>query len=89
MNRLPEWGTSADRSTTPWARDERFWDTAAGALRSDEMPVERVANSEELAQATDLATARICTLVRARLIIGASDATYACVSSGSGRPVAR
>ncbi len=23
-NRLPEWGTRADRSTTPWARDERF-----------------------------------------------------------------
>jgi hypothetical protein len=88
-NRLPEWGTSADRSTTPWARDERFCEMSAGELRSDEMPAERVANSEELAQANDLATAPIRTLVRARLIIGASVATYACVSSGSGRPVAR
>jgi hypothetical protein len=48
---------------------------AAGELRSDEMPAERDANSEELAQANDLATAPICTLVRARLIIGASAAT--------------
>src|SRR6267154_5703351 len=37
-NRLPEWGTRADRSTTPLARDERFWRTVAGELRSDEMP---------------------------------------------------
>src|SRR6266700_2506511 len=87
-NRLPEWGTTADRSTTPWARDERFWRMSAGELRSDEMPAERCVNSEELAQANDLTTAPICTLVRAPLILGASVATYACVSSGSGRPVA-
>jgi hypothetical protein len=47
------------------------------------------ANSEELAQANDFATAPSCTLVRARVIIGASVATYACVSSGSDRPVAK
>ena len=57
--------------------------------RDIEMPADRAANSEELAQANDLATALVCTLVRARLIIGASVATYACVSSGSGRPVDR
>src|SRR6202171_848170 len=74
-NRLPEWGTRADRSTTPWARDERFWRMSAGELPSDEMPAEREANSEELAQANDFATAPSCTLVRARLIIGASVAT--------------
>jgi hypothetical protein len=39
------------------------------------MPAVRVANSEALAQANDLATAPICTLARARLIIGASVAT--------------
>src|SRR6266568_2016064 len=64
-NSLPEWGTRADRSTTPWARDERFWRMSAGDLRSDEMPAEREANSEELAQANDFATAPSCTLVRA------------------------
>src|SRR3984893_15761437 len=79
-NRLPEWGTRADRSTTPWTRDERFWRMSAGELRSEEMPAERGANSEEPAQANDLATASIRTLVRARLIIGKSVATYACVS---------
>jgi len=73
----------------PWARDERFWRMSTGELRSDEMLVERGANSEEPAQASDLATAPIRTLVLAGLIIGASVATYACVSSGSGRPVAR
>src|SRR3984893_6851357 len=71
-NRLLEWGTRADRSTTTWARDERFWRMSAGELRSDEMPAERGANSEEPAQANDFATAPICTLVRARLTIGAS-----------------
>jgi hypothetical protein len=88
-NRLREWGTRADRPTTPWARDERFWRMSVGELPSDEMPTVRVANSEELAQANDLVTSPICTLVRAPLILGASVATYACVSSGSGRPVAR
>jgi len=44
---------------------------------------------EELVQSNDLATAPICMLVRTRLIIGANVATYACVSSGSGRPAAR
>jgi hypothetical protein len=39
------------------------------------MPAERGANSEELAQANDLRTAPTCTLVRARLIVGASVAT--------------
>src|SRR5580704_12476276 len=67
-NRLPEWGTRTDRSTTPWARNERFWRMSAGELRSDEMPAERGANSEGLAQANDLVTAPTCTLVRARLI---------------------
>jgi len=61
----------------------------ARELPSAEMPALRVANSEELARANDLVTSPICTLVRARLIIGASVATYACVSSGNGRPVAR
>jgi hypothetical protein len=53
------------------------------------MPAVRAVNNEELARANDLVTSPICTLVRARLIIGASVATYACVSSDSGRPVAR
>ena len=53
------------------------------------MPALRAANNEELAQANDLTTAPVGTLIRARLIIGASVATYACVSSGGGRPVAR
>src|ERR1700681_2281094 len=70
-NRLPEWGTRADRSTTAWARDERFWRMSAGELRSDEMPAERLANSEEVAQANDFATTPSCPLVGARLIIGA------------------
>src|SRR5712691_11447970 len=60
-NRLPKWGTRADRSTTPWARDERFWRMSVGERRSDEMPAEREANSEELAQANDFATAPRCT----------------------------
>src|SRR6266568_784386 len=45
-NRLPEWGTRAEMSTTPWARDERFWRMSAGDLSSGEMPAVRVANSE-------------------------------------------
>jgi hypothetical protein len=28
-NRLPDCGTSADRSTMPWARDVRFWRMSA------------------------------------------------------------
>ena len=73
----------------PWARDERFWRFSAEELPSDEMPAVRAANTEGLAQANDLVPAPTCTLVRARLIFGASVATYACVSSGSGRPVAK
>ena len=48
-----------------------------------------VANSGELAEANVLATAAICALAGVFLIIGASVATYACVSAGSGRPVAK
>jgi hypothetical protein len=56
---------------------------SAEELPTDEMPGERGANSEELSQAKDFAIALGCTLVCARLIIGASVATYACVLSAA------
>jgi hypothetical protein len=62
---------------------------SARELPSGEVPALCVVNNEELAQGNDLVTSPIYALVCARLIIGASVATYACVSSGGGRPVAR
>ena len=62
-NRLPDCGTSADRSTMACVREERLAPMSTADRPSCGMPALRVANSEEFAQANDLATASGPTLV--------------------------
>jgi hypothetical protein len=56
---------------------------AAEELPTDEMPGGARRNVKSWPQAKDFAIALGCTLVRARLIIGASVATYAYVLSAA------
>ena len=69
-NRLPECGTSADRSTRPW-REERLSPMATADRPSCGAPALRVTNSEEFAQANDLPT-------RAKLHFGRRTVDHGC-----------
>src|SRR6266568_4719428 len=82
-NMLSGCGTSADRSTT--ARSLSGWSgcTPCGSRSTVEWLAVRTANSGEPAQVSDFTTATYFPPVCWPLIIGASVATYTCVSSGS------
>src|ERR1700722_19371102 len=84
-NMLLDCGTSADRSTTARSLDRRFGRAFGDGRSTVELLVMRTTNSGEPAKVDGFATAAIFPPVCLPSIVGESLATYAWVSSGSGR----
>src|SRR5665213_614474 len=86
-NRLPNCGTRADKSTMARTLGGRSGRIPGDERSYEELLAVRTTKSRERAGESDFATATIFRTTRSTPIIGASVATYVCVSSGSARPV--